>query len=360
VRPRPSRRRCAVLIWLALLGALAGAFVLRQRDEIARMGQILRETAPHWLLAAVGVELLTVALLGLQYRAVLARLGHRPGWPALVRGHLQRQVVGAVVPLGGPASVYVFVRFLNQRGVPTARGLFATALYSLAGYASFIVVLIPALAWFEIERGASGFMLAGTALLMGLFGLALAALIATLRGRELPGWAAGRAPARARAFAEEIRGHALGAADLLRPLGIAVAVKGANIALLWACLHAAGQRAALPAVLAGYVMASLCTAIAPFFQGLGMVELSMVAVLSEFGVPIGAALAATLLFRLFEQWLPLALGVVVEAVERRRALRDAPGQLWRWLGARAGSLAGRRSAAPVRVRALNPADSSGD
>ncbi len=324
-RAFPVSGRAAAVVWLALLSALIGVFVLRQRAEIARMGGVLGDAAPGWLLGAAGIELLTLGLLGLQYQAVLDRLGHRLRWLPLVHAHLQRQVVGAVVPIGGPPSVYVFVRFLGRRGVPAARALFAVGLYSAAGYASVIVLLAPVVAWLQIERRASDFILFGSALLAGLFGLLMAALVPLLRGRDLPGWLGRRIPARGRALLDELRGQALGAADLAGPLGIAVGVKVANIALLWACLHAAGQPAAPAAVLAGYAVGTVCTALTPVFQGLGMVELSMAVALQGFGVPLEAALAATLLFRLFELWLPLTLGLAAYPIERRRAALDAPG-----------------------------------
>lgn len=51
----------------------------------------------------------------------------------------------------------------------------------------------------------------------------------------------------------------------------------------------------------------------PFLRGLGVVEMSLVIIFSQYGYSNQEGLSITLLYRIFEFWLPLALGIVAFA-----------------------------------------------
>ena len=55
--------------------------------------------------------------------------------------------------------------------------------------------------------------------------------------------------------------------------------------------------------------------VAPVFNGIGFVEVSMAVALQQLGVPPAAAIGATLLTRAGELWLPLAAGIAFQAFE---------------------------------------------
>lgn len=95
----------------------------------------------------------------------------------------------------------------------------------------------------------------------------------------------------------------------------------ADAATLAACLLAIGQPllpgTAFIALMAGSIAATL----APLPLGLGSFEASCVAMLGVLGVPVEAALAATLLLRTLTLWLPLLPGLVLLRGHRRKAIR---------------------------------------
>src|SRR6266513_2937149 len=69
-----------------------------------------------------------------------------------------------------------------------------------------------------------------------------------------------------------------------------------------------GLPASLAASAVAYIVSVLLMIVSPFLRGLGAVELSMVYILSLYGYQPVNALAITLLYRLFEFWLPLVAG----------------------------------------------------
>ena len=64
-----------------------------------------------------------------------------------------------------------------------------------------------------------------------------------------------------------------------------------------------------------YVVGMVFLLVAPVFQGIGVVEVSMAVALQRLGIPAAAAVSATLLCRVGELWLPLLTGILVQLGE---------------------------------------------
>ena len=83
-------------------------------------------------------------------------------------------------------------------------------------------------------------------------------------------------------------------------------------------LYGLGVRPDPALVLLAFTIASVL-GLMPFTPGgLGFVEAGLTATLTLAGVPVGAALVATLVYRLLTFWLPLPIGGVAAAIFRRR------------------------------------------
>ncbi|MEY4579456.1 MAG: hypothetical protein RL701_4159 [Pseudomonadota bacterium] len=105
----------------------------------------------------------------------------------------------------------------------------------------------------------------------------------------------------------------------------------ADAATLWVLIRALGTHAEVLAVFASFMLANLFRAVGLIPRGLGTFEGMSVLMLKVVGVPIGIALAATLLFRVLSFWLPMPVGFalyqrrigkMLESARRRR-LRHA-------------------------------------
>lgn len=355
--------RYGVYLWVSLLIGCVGLFVVQQRTEIVNLNQTLQAAQARWLLVALALAVTTIGLLGLEYQAILRRLGHRLDLPSLVRIHLERQVVGTLVPLGGPPSMYVFARFLKSRRVPMHDALFALILYSLVGYASFLIFMLPIMLWLQLTGQATTLVLLGAVALIGIFTVSITGVVLLLRERIPAAWMGGRIAHVVAAFASHSRRHQLRPNQVLRALSYAVLVKGSGGLLLYACLLAVGADPSPATILVGYVVGMLFSFIAPVFQGAGVVELSMVVALKQFGVAGDAALAGTLLYRFFDIWLPLMLGIAVLTGVRVQSLwlSHAPARLRLWTRMRANT--NTQSIArpkPLPVRIVEPREDLGD
>jgi uncharacterized membrane protein YbhN (UPF0104 family) len=266
---------------------------------------------------------------------LLGRLGHRLPLPPAVGAHLQRVLVGTLSPVGGPPSLYVLVRRLDRHGIPAEDALLAAALRSVAGYGAFVALLAPALL---LQPPTREVRWAAVALALG-FVVGVAALLRALGGQPAVGAWGRRLPARLQGSLERACGHQVRAGDMVRPFACTFAVKLGGVALLFASLRAVGHEAAPTTALVAYVVGILFFLVAPVFQGIGVVEASMAIALERLGVPPAAALAAVVLTRGAELWLPLSLALLAQSGTAARAT-VGPG-CRRWIGAAVGGAAAR-------------------
>jgi phosphatidylglycerol lysyltransferase len=83
--------------------------------------------------------------------------------------------------------------------------------------------------------------------------------------------------------------------------------------------------ASISAASIAYIVSIVLMVISPFLRGLGAVELSLIYILSSFGYTTQQGLGITVLYRLFEFWLPLVAGIVAFALKGKQLfLRIAP------------------------------------
>jgi uncharacterized protein (TIRG00374 family) len=93
---------------------------------------------------------------------------------------------------------------------------------------------------------------------------------------------------------------------------------------LLAALYAVGAHPVPGLVLLAFCGAQILAQIPLTPGGLGFVEAGLTGMLALAGVAAGAAVVATLAYRLFSYWLPLPLGLVGVFAHRRLMARDAP------------------------------------
>ena len=313
--------------WAALVAILFIVFLLRERREVVRIFHVLRNTNPLWLIGALAIGLVIQSLMGTVLQPILRRMSKSVSRISLVRIQLQRHVISTIIPIGGPASTYAAVRALDQQGVSSDTSVYAMVLNGVLGYVSFAVFLIPVLAYLIVGGGASTLMILAAIVLCALVVAMVAVLILHQRGSQITTALQRRLPARVSDFVDGAREHHITTSDLITPLLVHLVIDLLGVVMLYACLEAVHQEPSIRVVLAGYVIGTLFLLVTPVMQGLGVVELSMTVVLTNFGVPSGAALAAVLLYRVAEVWMPLLVGLsmqVSDIKEVRRASAHIP------------------------------------
>lgn len=327
-------RRHGKLLGNVALMAFVAIFLYQQRGTFLDGAALLRDANLTWVVIALTMQLAVIGLFAAGYRTILRRLGHAVEHWRLALLHLRRVVIMTIVPAGSPASVVVFLRALEQRGVPAGDGLLTVAIRSMAALASFAILLVP----IAVFSNPSGTVIAGAALVVIGFLLAAGALFALLRGVQLPDAVERRLPECVLTFIADAHAHRIVSRDLVVPFVLALASNLLGVATLYVALLAVGAPLSLASVVAAYAVGTILLSISPIFQGAGAVELGLALALQQLGTPAAAAVAATLLFRICDIWLPLTLGLMTESatLAARPSLRRRIGARIRHLHARLG------------------------
>jgi len=95
-----------------------------------------------------------------------------------------------------------------------------------------------------------------------------------------------------------------------RTIALHVSIVMLDGATMWTLLRALGVDAPVAGVFASFMIASLARTLSIVPAGLGVFEGVGVLTLHQLGVPVAAALSATLLFRGLSYWLPMIPGFI--------------------------------------------------
>lgn len=304
-------RSYGAYIWLLIVLGFALYFGMSQRAELDRIRDLTLGAERWWIAALVVLEVLILSLIALTYRSLLDRLGHKIRVVPLMGVHLQRVVVGTVTPVGGPSSMLIFIHNLRQRGVRPADALLTVSIKSVISNIAFLTLLVPVL---FLQRP-NALLIAGTSGLAVLVLAMAGGLVIALRQAKPPAWLIQRLPRRGLRFVAQLRQHKLSYRTLIGPFGLMLATKLGGVLMLFFALRAVGHDTDIRVPLMAYVVGMVFMLVAPIFQGIGFVEVSMAVALQGLGVPPAAAIGATLLCRVGELWLPLAAGIVLQMSE---------------------------------------------
>ena len=325
-------RRLAVA---AVVGALVLAVVWTQRGDLTGLGRGVHLAGPGWLVALVGALLLWWAAWTALHATALAGVTRvRPAdLPEIARGALAAVALNSVVTSAGLAGLAAMARAGRRRGMPRAQVASGYLLAATVTDLGFLVVLVAGFGVLGARGELTGLdLLAGALFLLLTVARVALTVLAVRRPAALHRLTAAALRLRARLLRRPVvdpdpdrTRELVEAAELVTrhpgravpPLLAATAVDVAGVLMLWAALAAVGGPADLGLALSAYVLASVAAILGPLPGGVGAAEVGAAAALTVGGVPLGIAAAATLLFRVAEFWVPLAVGGLAWATGRR-------------------------------------------
>jgi P-type Mg2+ transporter len=322
--------------WLLALAALGAVVVGALRyTETAEFARIVREAEPRWLALAVACQLCTYAAAGRVYCLVVRAGGERLPLRTAVRLGLTQLFVDQAVPSAGLSGMAVLARGLQQLGASRAVTAAAVVVDLVSFYAAYVACLALALALAALHGERSALLWAAGAV-FGAFAAAMSIATLVLVGRT-DGAVSRRVTAmrplqRALAFVESADPRLSRSLPLLlRSTAYQVGIALCDAATVWCALRALGVHAAPTGVFTSFMISSLARTLGVVPGGLGTFEAVAITTLHLTGVPIAAALSATLVFRGLSFWLPLVPGMWLAgrlATRSPDAVPQAPAVYW--------------------------------
>ncbi len=311
----------------AVVGVV-GVLVWVNRAELPAAGRALAAARCGWLLVGTLVLVLWW-FVWLRLHLACRRLVGVGGYAEATR--LAPVVVGAValnlvVKSGGLAGLALFALDGRRRGMPAGRVAGAYVLAAALADVAFVVTLSAAVVVVWVDGRLTRGELVATGVFLVFLSVRIAVVVAALRDRDrlrllwtLPARTWDRLRRRsARVYDRATADELFDAVTLARSrpgaalpgLGYAVCIDLLGAAMLWAALAAVGGGNRPVLALVAYALSALFGVVSVLPGGLGFVEVGTAVVLVSFGVPVGLAAAAVVLFRVWDCWLPAAVGGV--------------------------------------------------
>jgi uncharacterized membrane protein YbhN (UPF0104 family) len=325
---RTHRKQIGLAIAVPL-AALAGWFLAPKIGDLGHTWTRVSAGDPVWLLAAVGLEVLSFIGYVVLFRAVFVRFESRIDWRESYQITMAGLAATRLLAAGGAGGVALTAWALKRSGM---NGRTVTQRMT-----AFMVVL------YGIYMAA--LLVDGIGLATGLFGVRASAAVtivpaafggvvivsALLMSRLRPVAVAAADADAERGFRRRARRATLSVAAGVRgALGLVrrgepgliggFAWWGFDIAVLWASFHAFGAAPPVAVIVMGYFVGTLANTL-PLPGGVGGVDGGMIGAFLAFGVDPGTAVLAVLSYRAIAFWLPTAPGLIAY-FQLRRTIGD--------------------------------------
>jgi uncharacterized protein (TIRG00374 family) len=342
--PHRGRRRPAVrwIVHGVLFVALAaGVFALLPRlGGLRHDAAGLRHARPAFLATAIVAQALSLGCYAQLYRRVLAALGAQVRFRLAADVTLATFFVSHLTPFGSATGTLVNASTLESEGIAAATTGEAIALTSLTSTIALIVLFGTGLAATAGRHVSHQYLvIAGIALL-----LVVAALAAVLAVGAHPA-VAGRAGRWAASLARHVRPgidpekaaktsrrlawlarSALTGKAFLASFGFASGDLIFDLLSLDLVFLALRYQPGFGPLAVAYAAANIASAIPVTPGGLGVIEVTLVAITVGFGAPRATAVLAVLGYRIANYWLPLLPGAIAYLRLRLRPGADSQRQ----------------------------------
>lgn len=318
-----SQGNLKIFLQFALTGlfiSLAVWFFNHEKTELHEVGKVIMHANPAWITAGLALVMIYIALQGLMYVSSFAAVNAKVNlWDAIIL-FLKRNFISVFIPAGGISSLAFFGNTIEKKGVSRPQMYIASSIYAFIGIVSVIIVAVPAFL-FAITGNSGGpekwYAVAGAILILIL----MYSLYKSILGKKTAYRLLARIYPEAEALIDEAVNNKIVMRYFFVTILVSVFIEFAGIAHVYISMAALNLSPSLPTAIIAYIIMVLFLIISPFLRGLGAIEVSMSYILIHSGYGNTDAVAITLLFRLFEFWLPLLAGVISFLLKIGKLLR---------------------------------------
>jgi len=305
IAPRASWREIVAILMIFL----AIRFFKSERKELLTIIPQLSQSNPRWLISLLAVAIVTILCQAGIYVFSFRSIGTTFKITPAIDLFLKRNFLSIFLPAGGVSALAYLPRNMKRAGYNKILVHQASALFALTGLLSLIAVAIPVLLFtlFSEKQIGNAWLALPVLFAMIILGWGI------LRSFQKQGLVFSFLNKRFSTSVSQIKELTqirFSKKKYLAAFFSSMGVELCGILTLYFSIRAIGATPSIEIAAITYVVSVLMMVISPFLRGLGAVELSMVLVLQQFGFDATQALSITLLYRIFEFWLPLLAGLI--------------------------------------------------
>lgn len=289
---------------------LAFVFFRSERHELAAIGPELKNAKLWWIAGGIVLTFLYVYLQGLMYVMSFRCTQLKVSLPDATGLFLKRNFLSVFLPAGGISSLAYLPRNIRAKGYKSSKVHQASAIYGFVGLLTVMIVGIPLIAYAVLINKNFNDSWMGMITLTGILLVSYFIFISFRRKNTFYKFLERKFPKQINSI-EEIFNHEIDTKYFWLTVLVSIAIEFCGVFHLLIAMYAFGVTVSFSAAAISYVVSVLLMIVSPFLRGLGAVEFSLTYILANFGYNHSEGLGITLLYRFFEFWLPLLLGIVV-------------------------------------------------
>lgn len=285
-------------------------FIKHEGTEITDIKNMLVAAHWQWVLAGIIITIVHILLQGQMYVFSFAAMRTKVTLFDATILFIKRNLISIFLPAGGVTSLAFFTGAIEKKGIKKSQIHFASTIYAFIGILTVVIVAIPAFIY-ALTHGSSSssewYALGALVLfVISLFfiyrSLVKKGHVYRLLVRLLP---------KSEVIITDLLYNQIDRKKFLFTVITSIIIEFTGIAHLYIAMVALNFSPSVFAAIMGYIISVVFMIVSPFLRGLGAVEVSMTFILIRFGFGNAEAIAITFLYRFFEFWAPLFIGIVV-------------------------------------------------
>lgn len=311
------------LHWKELLAVLfillAIYFFREQKNELYALGPAIERANRLWVTIGIVLTGCYILMQALMYRYSFRSVGGRLDLNLGTELFLKRNLLSIFLPAGGVSSLAYLPQNLRRSNINKQQVHQASGIYGFTGIFSVFLVGIPVVGYAILHDESMFEAVSGLVTICAALG-GVVWLVRSIQNRGIAYNLMAKYFPGAIPHVDEIFAFNLHRPSFVNTILVSAGIEVVGIAHLYISMMATGATPSLEAACVGYIVATIFLIVSPFLRGLGAIELSLAYLLSNYGFSSLQALEITLLYRLFEFWLPLVAGVIAFLLKGRQLL----------------------------------------
>ncbi|GGG49015.1 phosphatidylglycerol lysyltransferase domain-containing protein [Bizionia arctica] len=288
---------------------LAVYFIKHEGTELTDVKTVLLQAKPFWLFCGIVLILLFVAVQGWMYQHSFKAVQRKIPFNVGMLLYLKRNFISIFIPAGTLTNVLFFNKDIEEKqGIEKTYIYYASTLFSICSILSSILVAIPAVILLFIKGGLKGNMVYGILAATLIFSLLIYVVISIVKKRFVYQKILKLAPTFAKVISD-LQTQPLNKIELLKVLLLSCIIELIGISHLYIAMGALGLTPSLIVAIIGYALVLIILMSSPFLRGIGAIELALTYALTLFDYSAVTALSMVFLFRFFEFWSVMILGI---------------------------------------------------
>jgi phosphatidylglycerol lysyltransferase len=327
-------------------------FIKKEQPQMGRVKEALLAADPLWVMWGLVLLAAFIAVQGMMYQQSFKAINERISLSTGIGLFLKRNLISVFLPAGVLTNMFFFNKSVEQKeGVNKTQIYFASTIFSFCSILSAIIIGIPSLLWLLMIGSLSGEMVWGILLTSVLLILVVYAVISLIKKGRLFYFLESKFPSFALTL-NTISDQSIVRSKIGLVLILSVLIEFIGIAQLFVSIKALGGTPTFEMAIIGYAIVLLLLMSSPFLRGIGAVEVALTYALVLFGLTNVLALSIAFLFRFFEFWGVLVVGLIAIVGQKNSLLiRVFPALLLFLLGL-VNILSGITPALPQRLQTL--------